>query len=671
MNFHEFATAVHDQYVRLSKTGRLFTVGSPEDNDEVNARKGDELFAHYLASYPEGSNPIYKTRTEHDCSCCKNFVRNIGRVVALENGNITTVWGVKGLQSPFKEVAKAMDAYVKAQPIRTIFRTAEPSYGAESTRQLLEGGQVKRWNHFHAKVDAPFKTTKPDAERGAFAAKVQVFRRGLKEIDPNQIDAVLDLIDSKSIYRGEEKRPMVAAFRDLQKTYRAINPDDQELFTFSYCDTFGAYINNDVIGTLLNDLSAGMDVEQAVRLYESKVAPENYKRTTALITPRMVQDAMKTVEELGLEPALQRRLATLADVSVGDVLWVDRSARQKMKGGVADILMAAATSTAPKDDKATEISIDTFMKEVVPTAQSIDLHLRNRHLTNFVTVTAPVEAGAGKLFKWANGFGWSYDGNITDSIRQKVKTAGGNVDAKLRFSLAWHNYDDLDLHVKDPAGHHIYFGNKGRVLDVDMNAGRGTSRQPVENASFTRPDDGVYHVWVNQYLRRETTDVGFEMEIVSGAGIIELSYPKGVTRDVVVGTFTVKNGDIVKADIKADMQPAARPQEKWGLRTEATVKVQTLMYSPNYWGDNAVGNKHWFFILEGCRVEEPMRGIYNEFLSSELEKHRKVFEVLGDKSKCQPTKEQLSGLGFSSTRGDTVTVSVKSDRGTRLFNINF
>src|SRR5690606_25086526 len=99
-------------------------------------------------------------------------------------------------------------------------------------------------------------------------------------------------------------------------------------------------------------------------------------------------------------------------------------------------------------------------------------------------------------------------------------------------------------------------------------------------------------------------------------------------------------------------------QDVWGIQTEQFVKVNTLMLSPNHWDGQQIGNKHWFFVLDGCRNDEPTRGIYNEFLRSDLDQHRKVFEVLGDRTKCQPTDEQLSGLGFSSTRGDSVLVRV-------------
>ena len=75
-------------------------------------------------------------------------------------------------------------------------------------------------------------------------------------------------------------------------------------------------------------------------------------------------------------------------------------------------------------------------------------------------------------------------------------------------------------------------------------------------------------------------------------------------------------------------------------------------------GDSAVGNKHWFFIMKDCKNPDPVRGIYNEFLSPKFEEHRKVFEILGDKTKAEPTQDQLSGLGFSSTLGEEVFVQV-------------
>lgn len=668
MDFHTFATRVHSRFQKLSQ-GELFVAGTP----------GDDIFARYLAAYPEGTNPIYKVRTEHDCSCCKQFVRNIGRVVRIDDGKVSTVWAVDGLTGHYAQVAEDMDDYVQSLPVTSLFRTKEHSYGNELTRQLLEDKTVKVWNHFHGAVARLHRTDKPDEVKGSFNTNAMVFQRGLDELMPSALTQVVDLIQAGALYRGEEHLRAVEQFQKVQNAYLDITTArDRALFMMEKATDPAVRFRNTVIGTLVQDLSEGKDLEQAVRSFEAKVAPTNYKRTTALITPGMVKEAMKTIHELGLEPLLQRRLAHLSDVSVNNVLWVDRSLKSKMKGGTLEgLLMAHVVSPTPDDVKASEISIESFMKSVLPTAQNIDLHVRNTHASNFMTLTAPVHgdkmAFTGNLFKWNNDFAWSYDGNITDSIRERVKTAGGNVDARLRFSLAWYNYDDLDIHVHEPDGNHIYFGNKAGKLDVDMNAGSGRTRQAVENVSYPQPRDGTYVVKVHQYSRRETEDVGFTIELASAAGVSQLSYSKAVQPGayVEVGKFLVKDAAVIKAVYGKDIVGTGISQDKWGLKTESMVRVQTIMLSPNHWDGQAVGNKHWFFLLEGCRVDGPARGIYNEFLASGLEKHRKVFEVLGDKTKCPVTDEQLSGLGFSSTRGDKVTVSVKTERSTRLYNINF
>ena len=146
--------------------------------------------------------------------------------------------------------------------------------------------------------------------------------------------------------------------------------------------------------------------------------------------------------------------------------------------------------------------------------------VENRHLSNLVSLVGAVEEGP-TLFKWGSNIGWSYAGEVADSIKERVKAAGGNVVGVVRVSLSWHNHDDLDLHVTEPGGHEIYYGNKrqlsptGGMLDVDMNAGSGTTREPVENITWQHmpPCAGSYQVKVHQFAQRETTNTGFEMEI--------------------------------------------------------------------------------------------------------------------------------------------------------------
>ena len=86
--------------------------------------------------------------------------------------------------------------------------------------------------------------------------------------------------------------------------------------------------------------------------------------------------------------------------------------------------------------------------------------------------------------KWDNNFSWSYSGEVTDSIKERVKAAGGNVTGDLCCRLAWDYTDDLDLFIVEPDGGKIYFGNRGTPsrnggkLDVDANGGSGIARIP-------------------------------------------------------------------------------------------------------------------------------------------------------------------------------------------------
>lgn len=58
MSFHEFKVAVQNQFARMSEH-HLFRTDTSKD----------VLWETYLSSFPAGSNPIFRERTEHDCNC--------------------------------------------------------------------------------------------------------------------------------------------------------------------------------------------------------------------------------------------------------------------------------------------------------------------------------------------------------------------------------------------------------------------------------------------------------------------------------------------------------------------------------------------------------------------------------------------------------------------------
>lgn len=682
-NFPAFALLVNTSFQNILKEAAF-----------VTAVEADVLYAEYLAAFPEGTNPIFKKRTEHDCSCCRQFIRRAGNVISVRDGALITVWDAAAETAPYpyNVVATQMRAKVLSATISDLYRVGkkETSFGSRQTRSLDSAGAVATWNHLHSgEIPRTLREESPDQVRGEYRTTTQVFERGLTELTTEAVETTLSLVDANALYRGEEHRHAIVEFQKAQRAFLSKDANGQRLFVWTNASGPAARFRNTAIGTLVQDLSAGMDTEAAVRSFETKVAPQNYKRTSALITSGMVKKAMETIAELGLEPALERRFATLADISVNDVKWVDGAVKSLMKGGIGDALMQHTVSQrAPAEDDekhAEEIGLDSFVK-LLPEITGVEIFFKGAHLGNLVSLTAPRNPEPKQLFRWSNDFAWSYRGNVADSIAERVKKAGGKVEgAALRVSLSWSNFDDLDLHILQPPGRGIHalsesinFRSKrgwtGGTLDVDMNAGCGTTREPVENIVWMDRlmPDGAYKVEVNNFTHREASNPGFVIEVENVGKVSHFSFNKTVRHQqtVHVVTLHVSGGVVTRVEMgDAAITASNISQEVWGLKTEQYVKVSVVTLSPNYWGDNAIGNRHTLFMLEGAMNDEPTRGIYNEFLHARLEPHRKVFEIIGDKTKCQPTGGQLSGLGFSSTKRDSFLVRAYQGKKRRTFSV--
>ncbi len=94
---------------------------------------------------------------------------------------------------------------------------------------------------------------------------------------------------------------------------------------------------------------------------------------------------------------------------------------------------------------------------------------------------------------------------FSTEIRERLEEAGAK-HGTVQFSLAWENKNDLDLHVIDPSGFEIFFGNKrsttGGELDIDRNINfSDATNSPIEHVVWpadTAPK-GEYQVGVILY----------------------------------------------------------------------------------------------------------------------------------------------------------------------------
>lgn len=137
---------------------------------------------------------------------------------------------------------------------------------------------------------------------------------------------------------------------------------------------------------------------------------------------------------------------------------------------------------------------------------------------------------------------------INDDIDERLEREGGKT-GEVQVSLAWDDYNDLDLHIFCPSGERIYFNNKtsecGGELDVDMNV-RPTSKNAVENVVWIEDAPiGKYKVGVHFYKHHQkenTTDTCLFRARVTIHGVVR-DYSGQITHGQamqMVTSFTLK-----------------------------------------------------------------------------------------------------------------------------------
>ena len=574
-----------------------------------------------------------------------------------------------------------LSAFIKSHVVSDIYISNFKNIGTLQNFEEIENGEIHTWTHFYVELPDRFvnRTNRSSGDiKGDFRDTKNVFKRSLDEISMDAVDTILELIMSNTLYKGEEWKTVLTEFRKYKTEYDSIYSDsEKDLYTWEKSVKAGVVIGrirNHSIGTLLVNVSEGMDLDTAVKKYEQIVAPTNYKRSKPIYSKKMLEDAQKKIVELGYMDSLPRRYARLDDITVNDILFSNKDSAKRINGAddiFGELAKNVKYGNAKKFSKVEEVTVDTFINDVLSTAREVELYLENKHSGNLVSLIAPKNKDSKSMFKWGNNFGWAYSGNLTDSdMKERVKAAGGNVAGDLRFSIQW-NEDgkdncDLDAHCKEPNDYEIYYDSakkpffsptKGQ-LDVDIIYPNG--KVAVENIVWEDRrfmKNGTYKFFVHQFS--DSVKNGFRAEIEFDGQIYSFDYPHSMRRgeDVMVAEVTLKNGNFT---IKELLPSNISSKEIWSVKTNEFVPVSVICYSPNYWSnvENKVGHRHVFFMLNGCINDENPSGMFNEFLVQDLYEHRKVMEDLGSKMRVEDAEDQLSGVGFATDKRAEVIVKV-------------
>lgn len=654
MSFRAFKAEVQAQADKIFKAKEIYRL-------QVS---GEELWDTYLNSFDES------VRQEFNCSACRHFIKRYGGLATINADlQVFTLWSFVSKDDECKQVVLDMLNLLADKPIAERFIPTTQAVGVDFN--TTDEGVV--WRHLHVKfpsaVDIKSKVLAGKYENEV-RNKRSTFKRAVNEISTAAIVKTRQLIEANRLHRGQQFLSAVKKLEETQAAYHALDTQAQELYVWYQCEKNPtSLIRNSSIGTLLVNLSTcdvndEQAVNKAIRSYETVMG--TYQRPQGTVSVNAMDKAKELVAGSGLMDSLLRRLATPADLDVNNMLFTRPSTNmvdvfEKIKGELAVDVKKLKVSA--------KFTLEEFILNVVPTAKSMEILFKHENQNNLVTLVTASDPTAQNILKWDNSFSWTYAGGQADSgIRARVVKAGGSVKGVMRFSLAWEDGTDLDLHVFEPLGEHIYYRSDCRVsrhtggaLDVDAQAHTRVAH-PVENIIYPYAErlvDGKYRVEINCYQKRDETR-NFTLQVEIGGKVADIHYnePMSTGKTIKAVTVEVKDGiPLFDFEIAA---LAFSDSQYWGLTSSRFYKVKHLMSSPNYWGQNKVGNEQLFFIIDEAKAEGELRPFYNEQLKSELLDGglKRAFEALASNIPVDKAGDQVSGLGYSVSTRDTVTLKV-------------
>ncbi len=704
----KFTKRVQEQFQIMCNSGKLFKTDL----------SGHEVWDLYLKSFEDDSVFRDPNSSEHNCNNCHNFVKRYGNIVAIDNNyKILSLFDINmdGIEEEFIPVTKALSKAIKSSKITEVFfetlesLTKLPYEKCNKNNILFRLGIDKNFKRYtkeevdkfkvvnindtytfhHLHLDLPKLFVDQSGKSieslmGEYRDDKNVFQRAMETIPLDTLMLVKDLINQGSLLDGTTHLFKIEQIIVLKREYDSLSAKEKEnwLWVKSYKLPIAKF-RNELIGVLCTELAEGLELNKACLNWNKRVDPANYMKATAPITKRQIEDAKKFVLDNGYEQSFIRRYALIDDIKISEIKHINSGKGEIKEVSIFDNVKSTSTRHKRSEfDGVEEVTIDKFMSDILPNCTSVEAFLTNKHEHNMVSLTTSNSIDSKPIFKWSNNYSWTYNGNLAgkSQIKEAVKNAGGKIDGVLRFSITWNENGidvlDFDAHSQEPNGQHIYYGNhKGNktlqsgMLDVDMIR---PSKLGVENivwSELNKMRDGVYKFWIHNYDGGKNR--GFKAEIEFNNEIYVYEHKTQVIGNLNVAEVTLKNGVFSIKHLLPATEGEGVNKEIYGLESNNFHKVNLVCLSPNHWGENNVGNKHYMFMLDNCKSPTSIRSFHAENLISELASHRAVLEVLGNTTMIEPTeKQQLSGLGFNSTIKDELIVRLQGSHK-RAMKIKF
>jgi hypothetical protein len=353
------------------------------------ATNAADLYERYLAALPA-------ERDVHTCTACRRFIEQFGHLVTIRQDGraVSAIWDSANAAPFYRAAILGMESEVERARIVSPFYSSEPRYGMPKTGA---------WTHFAVTPSKAsiFKHGVLSA-RQCMASKREDFgtvARALADFTPDMLTEALRVLEADALSRSERFVAPVRWLLNLQAARAAVKDSrrrDNLLWAAiavapdGYC-----HPRSSVVGSLMEDIAAGLTFNEVKARWEAKMHPLQYQRPQAAPKAGAIAEAERLFDQMGLAPALERRFARIDEV---EAIWRPSVQTVAQGAGVFGHLKAKPEPKASLNLPDVTMTWEKFARTVLPVALSIEVDVPNHG--GFVGLTTAVHADAPPLLRW-------------------------------------------------------------------------------------------------------------------------------------------------------------------------------------------------------------------------------------------------------------------------------
>jgi hypothetical protein len=363
----------------------------------------EKLWEDYLSNLP----PEHRQR--HTCNACRHFIQRFGGLVYIDSQGMLLpfAWAQTAAPTIYGYSVLAMFARVARSAVTGPFYT---------NRETLGTPHNGPWIHFAMRTpeNALWKSAirTPFEQRAEKIHSFNLLQEALSKVTSKRLGEAITLLRSNNLNRSEKvlgHAEWLLTQKELVDLEKGKTQRNLLWLAVVNAPTGFCHVNSSMLGTLLKDLAdSSMDLSNIVERFNKKMYPLQYQRPQAAPTKGNIARAEKIVDDLGLKPALDRRMARLEEVPV---LWLPRKpAQPSMHTGVFGHLLAGEEPPRSFAElPSTTYTFQKFLREVLPKAEQIQVFAHERG--TFGGITTAMNPDAPPLFQWdqesqRNPFAW-------------------------------------------------------------------------------------------------------------------------------------------------------------------------------------------------------------------------------------------------------------------------